>query len=144
MKNEPQDLYLETECRVREHGWAGGKGELRDEQREQQTSRWHEPPVRVCMWASSQFHWVTEFTQRRVAEEQKAVIVRAKQPELEGISGLAGLTCCSQKQKPRPRQGGSSTNQQVPCDKPPISKDLAHSSPNTRVSFPVENLPENL
>lgn len=39
MENEPQYLFLETECSARVYEWVGGKGKLTDEQQEQQTSR---------------------------------------------------------------------------------------------------------
>lgn len=139
MKNEPQYLLLETECRARMYEWARGKGKQTDKRQEHRTSGQREQWGSVT-WGSSQSHWMTNSTQRCVAEEQKAVIMEAKPPGLEGISGPPGLTCCSQKRKTnahRCKANEFSTNQLGPRDKPPISKDLAHSPPNITVSFPV-------
>lgn len=144
MENEPQYLFLETEhsARVRV---GGRKGQLTDEQQEQQASSQHEPWGSVT-WASPQSHWVTKSTPRCVAEEQGAVTVEAKPQELEGMSRPSGLTCCSQKRKARPadvRQAGHQLTNQNPGTSHRSLKTWLIPPPTVQCS-PCENLPENL
>ena len=101
MENELQYLFLEIECSTRV--CAGG--------REGQADRGAARAANLQMTAAVQVHdtglllilLITKSTQRCVAEGQKVVILGAKSPELEGISGPSGLTCCLQKRKPRSR-----------------------------------------